>query len=214
VVSKLRHIVFLTLSLLAASGNLCASYVVQKDEDSGATKVTKVEGGGLGAGLNTAVAKEDADIIKKALKALKQEYDASYTQIENTVATNRTTADRVLDENHRTYLAQASTSGTLIVTDASAVQSEAEDSDPEVNYKKSEYAYNVATVTLLFADDARNREGYRLIASGLIINGKNLSTFLSEARQQQMTEANQILAVKDALKTELKRIIDLYLYEK
>ncbi len=74
--SKLRHIVFLVLSLLAVSQNLCAKYVVQKDKTTGQTTVTKVEGGGLGATGNTSTPQADQQQINILFKELL----ASFTQ--------------------------------------------------------------------------------------------------------------------------------------
>jgi hypothetical protein len=54
---------------LAASGNLCASYVVQKDPTTGETTVTKVAGGGLNAGSNTNTTVQ-ADPIKDRIIVL------------------------------------------------------------------------------------------------------------------------------------------------
>jgi predicted chitinase len=53
---------------LAASGNLCASYVVQKDPTTGETTITKVQGGGLQPGTTTA--QSEKNLIKEKILRL------------------------------------------------------------------------------------------------------------------------------------------------
>jgi hypothetical protein len=123
-------------------------WVVQKDKTTGEVKVTKVEGGGLMPGDSTPIAGEDKDVIKKALRELRKEYN-----------------DRIKN----------------------------------ISLVGSKIEYTTSLVILLFSDETNNAVGYQLIASGVTIDEKKLTVYLSEAGSQNKTEADQVNAVKSAI---------------
>ncbi|HYF67415.1 MAG TPA: fibronectin type III domain-containing protein [Ohtaekwangia sp.] len=196
-------------------------WVVQKDADTGQTKVTKVAGGGLSPTSNIPINADDLVIVKKALKLLRKEYDEQLFEDKSSqrLAT-KATVDAYIDLRHQSMLAtDLSNDGKepyyveMIENTEIVAQGQNEFEERSKQYKFAEREYNKVVIIKSFAGENRKAEELKVIASGLIINDKTFTVYVSESRSNGITEDQLVDETKSAIVQLIDKILNEYVYE-
>ncbi|WP_160143449.1 fibronectin type III domain-containing protein [Chryseolinea soli] len=186
-------------------------WVVQKDKATGQTKVMKVEGGGLGS--NAMVSGEALDILKKALKALRQTYsDAAINDLkENIDALNKDLQTAIQKHNDQivtNLTASGQPDGPSIFSKYDLL--EAKDASENSAFenqsavlKDKELEFNEATLIQFVARDLDTKDDYKMIGHELRIDNQSVSDYAAAQKAQNTPESQ----ITDKVKTEIVALL-------
>jgi hypothetical protein len=210
-------------TLVNAQGTAKAIVVEDKNGDQWVIKpgktAEKVPGGGLPPVNNALVSKEATDLVKKALRELRQEYnDQKLIELDN----ERKRQDQLLTDYLNRVRQELGVPGTVIPTvgdGANDVIILSEDvatvaeADPvhvakAQAYKTAERACNLGVVVKMFAAETVSRKECELIAGALKIDGQAVVAFIAARQATGATEASQVAEVKKSIIALIGQILD------
>jgi len=190
-------------------------YVVQKDNATGGTNVTKVEGGGLPPVTNIPVTEDEVDLLKKALAEIKNDYpDSKVKSLESIYRSSKATLSDYHDKVRRETVNGPLPSVTALKTDVIVLAAQPittgsdEFSSVSVAYKQAERAYNLARVSQLFIRDTNTREEYKLIIQGITIKGMPYSAYVATRKAEGATDDILKIEIKEAVLLTIVKILD------
>jgi hypothetical protein len=194
-------------------------FVVQKDGDK--TEITKVNGGGLNPTSSEPVTDEAIDIVRKALRAIRKEYDA--TKLNSAMSTMRDKKDildkYVREQNAKTITgSEADNSGGGYYTEIAEDKdvSGTEDADfknKSKDYKLAERQYNKMVVVQMMAKDSNTDEEITVIVQEIKINETPLASYITKAKNNGSTEDELVSETKGAIVQLIERILNEYVYD-
>lgn len=194
-------------------------YVVQKEGDR--TKITKVPGGGLMPSSAVPVTEEAIDIVRKALRQIRNEYDATkLNSAMNAMRDKKEILDRyVKQQNANTISASDSGGGeggyyTEVAEDKD--MSGTEDSEFKTkskDYKLAERQYNKMVVIKMVTKDSNTEEEISVIVQGVTINDMPLANYIVEAKKNGKKEDELVGDTKGAIIQLIDRILNEYVYD-
>ncbi|MBD0256486.1 MAG: hypothetical protein ICV83_12275 [Cytophagales bacterium] len=182
-------------------------------------KAEKVPGGGLPPVNKALVTGPAVDLVKKALKELRKEYnDQKILQLDN----ERKRQDQFLTDYLTRVRQELGVPGTVVPTaDAGANEviildasvATTVEADPvhvakAQAHKTAERAYNLGVVVKLFAAETVSRKEYELIAGALQIEGQAVGAFITARQAQGDTEETLVAEVKKSILALIGQILD------
>jgi hypothetical protein len=194
-------------------------YVVQKEGDK--TKITKVPGGGLMPSSAVPVTEEAIDIVRKALRQIRNEYDATkLNSAMNAMRDKKEILDRyVKQQNANTISASDSGGGeggyyTEVAEDKDMSGTEdAEFKTKSKDYKLAERQYNKMVVIKMVTKDSNTEEEISVIVQGVSINEMPLANYIVEAKKNGKKEDELVSDTKGAIIQLIDRILNEYVYD-
>ncbi|MFN4956192.1 MAG: hypothetical protein ACK5E7_01390, partial [Cyclobacteriaceae bacterium] len=188
-------------------------YVVQKDKTTGKTTVTKVEGGGLRPSGNINLPNDVVEIVKKAIRSLRDQYSNSVIAQKNTqLVSQKSELKAIIDTNNKKFLPQANPATTepqdfLFDLEEVAIAETFPENDFDSKsreIKKSELELNRMTLIRLLADNIDTREDYKMIASELIIDNLGVTDFVAAQKAKGVSEQEIVKNIS----TEIVNFVD------
>ncbi|MDJ1498134.1 fibronectin type III domain-containing protein [Cytophagaceae bacterium DM2B3-1] len=177
----------------------------------------KVLGGGLPEVNTSGIGAKELNIVKKALKELRQEYNSErITLLEKEAATKIQTADQLLKNQWSTGASQTTEidpSATLEIIQTDMPLEDTEKDRAISKYKLAEYELNTAIVIYWFSRDSNTRKDYRYITAALSMHETTAASYLEQQLKEGRPEAELIAETKEALKSLVKQVIQDYIYK-
>jgi len=193
-------------------------WVVQKDKTTGETKVTKVAGGGLGS--NAVVSSEALDILKKALKALRQTYsDVVINDLKENLDAVKKSVQVAIQEHNDQIATNLTTSGQpdnqSLFSDFDFLETKdaSKNSDFEnqsASLKDKELEFNRAVLIQFVARDLDTKEDYKMIGRELRIDNQSVSDYAAAQKIQNTPESQITDKVKNEIVALLNQIFITY----
>ena len=215
------------LSALAASTGGAQTLVIEdKNGDQWIIKpdktTQKVPGGGLPPVNNAMVSKEATDLVKKALRELRQEYSeekfrqikqalAGYeSQLAAQIAKQRVTLG--IPANAPAPVTAGSASGGFLfdfVEDLAVAPAPATTEFDRLSVLKKQKELEVNRVVMLYylTRDLNNRQDYRLVVEALTVNGQPVKAFLEAQQRNNRPESESLPLVKENILSLFDKII-------
>ncbi len=213
-------------ALVNAEGTAKAIVVEDKNGDQWVIKpgktAEKVPGGGLPPVNNALVSKEATDLVKKALRELRQEYnEEKFSQIKQALAGYESQLAAQLAKQRVTLgipanapapVTGGSTNGGFLfdfVEDPAAATAPATSEFDRLSVLKKQKELEVNRVVMLYylTRDLNTRQDYRLIAEALTVNGQPVKTFLEAQQRDNRPESESLPLVKENILSLFDKII-------
>jgi TANFOR domain-containing protein len=176
-------------------------WVVQKNGDG--VKATRVPGGGLSSSGNVVVTDVALDIIKKALKELRREYnDSKIDELRTQMERKEAQWDQELAAQDTRYGLGDATGealGESLFFNFQETTVSSRPSGTAKEYKGLEFEYNKALVIQLLSIDGRNEELRKEMAAGLIHESNNITVYITEQKALNKTDEEIIPIVKASI---------------
>jgi hypothetical protein len=192
---------------------------VQKEGDK--TKVTKVPGGGLMPGGAAEVSEESVDIIKAAVRSLRNEYDDSKIRsLGSDLEQKMASVDKYVQNKQKDYSGDADTDDVEIITSGLELSTPPEsDSNSEfdkisASFKQAEILYNRAIVIKWISRDFNDKEAFKVIAQGLTINGQTADQYILAQKQQGKTNEALVVDIKQSIVDYITVVLVEKMYQK
>src|SRR5690606_27272715 len=196
-------------------------WVVEKDGDG--AKVTKVEGGGLGAVSMEEVSEDLIAIVRKAMKALRKDNgDRKLERLAKEMERQRKELEKYIDTENRKVVPLDIVSTPSAHTDFYSEMME--DVDPPVetdnvfkqkskDYKLAERAFNKAMVISIIASDNRKKKELAIVLDGVSYRGESLVSYLEQEKIDGKSEEELIGTTVQALTSFIESILNHYVYD-
>jgi hypothetical protein len=215
------------LSALVASTGTSQTLVIEdKNGDQWIIKpdkkAEKVPGGGLPPANNALVSKEAADLVKKALRELRQEYnEEKFRQIKEALAGYESQLAVQLAKQRVTLGIPANAPAPVTAGSANAgflfdfveeipsapAPATSEFDRLSVLKKQKELEVNRVVMLYYLTRDLNNRQDYRLVAEALTVNGQPVKAFLEAQQRNNRPEIESLPLVKENILSLFDKII-------
>ena len=187
-------------------------------------KVEVAKGGGLPPYSKSLVSKEVLDIVKKALKALRSEYNTNLiNSLVKDTENKKSDLQKLIDKENNRLLnssqnnkttADSLFSGEFMLSTDSTEQDENPDFvKKSIAFKVAERKQNKAQVIQLLAQESRTKREITFIAINLFYKEEKIDAFLTKEKQKGTPEDIFVTIAQTAIVDFVNKILDDYLYQ-
>jgi len=191
----------------------------------------KVTGGGVSPNNGVVISSETLDIVKKALRKLRQTYtDARLSSLEQTMTTKKTDLQNYITQHNKAIHHYTPAVTSVAVTNSSTNnQVNAQSQFIEVNeapaedqlfktksiaYKQAERLFNKGSVIFIFARENNSAKDYTILAEGMRLNDQPLNQYTAQQKQAGKTTDALVSEVATAVEVFIDKMLDQYMYAK
>ncbi|MBC8110617.1 MAG: hypothetical protein H7Y04_06110, partial [Verrucomicrobia bacterium] len=180
----------------------------------------KVAGGGLIPGGNAPLARADRDLLKKALKQVRNQYSQTLVTSSEELKRQKQQPYEQIVEDLQSIFSPATPTGTdseeIIFFEADTANTTGYQNLDEAaaNYILSEKALFINKALYYISDDLLADKEYDLLASALKINNKTYTDFTALQLKNGEKEEVTISIVKQAIIDTIVKLIEENIYEK
>jgi len=200
-------------------------WVVQKDKNTGETKITKVNDGGLSPTMDVVVSDEAKDFVKRALIALGTEYnDAALARLENELQDSRNATQKLIDDEFKkseTVVTEGDdakdidlkltplyyTEGTKVDLET-GIKISQDSKDKIVANGKIEQERNRARILNKLGVKEVTDQTIDLMSHELKSHDKNISEYITQRKKENAADSNILDDVKEAITLLIDKVIE------